>query len=72
MISRRRCRRRRQGAPFGAVYHRALAQSLEREGDRRGYVGGVSNITYIDGADTLIASIRARQRAARRSHDPHQ
>ena len=45
-----------QGAPFVPVYHRALAQSLEREGPLVGVnIGGVSNITYIDGADTLIA-----------------
>ncbi len=60
-----------QGAPFVPVYHRALAQSLEREGpmvvvniggvsnityiDGVVNIGGVSNITYIDGADTLIA-----------------
>jgi anhydro-N-acetylmuramic acid kinase len=38
------------------VYHRALAQSLEREGPIVVVnIGGVSNITYIDGADTLIA-----------------
>ena len=38
------------------VYHRALAQSLEREGPIAVVnIGGVSNITYIDGADTLIA-----------------
>ena len=45
-----------QGAPFVPVYHRALAQSLEREGPLVVVnIGGVSNITYIDGADTLIA-----------------
>jgi anhydro-N-acetylmuramic acid kinase len=45
-----------QGAPLVPVYHRALAQSLEREGPRVVVnIGGVSNITYIDGADTLIA-----------------
>jgi anhydro-N-acetylmuramic acid kinase len=45
-----------QGAPFVPVYHRALAQSLEREGPVVVLnIGGVSNITYIDGADTLIA-----------------
>jgi anhydro-N-acetylmuramic acid kinase len=38
------------------VYHRALAQSLEREGPLAVVnIGGVSNITYIDGVDTLIA-----------------
>ena len=45
-----------QGAPFVPVYHRALAQSLQREGPMVVVnVGGVSNVTYIDGADTLIA-----------------
>jgi anhydro-N-acetylmuramic acid kinase len=45
-----------QGAPFVPVYHRALAQSLEREGPILVVnIGGVSNITYIDGTDTLIA-----------------
>ncbi|MGN6308442.1 MAG: anhydro-N-acetylmuramic acid kinase [Xanthobacteraceae bacterium] len=45
-----------QGAPLVPVYHRALAQSLEREGPVvLVNIGGVSNITYIDGMDTLIA-----------------
>ena len=45
-----------QGAPFVPVYHRALAQSLQREGPIAVVnIGGVSNITYIDGNDTLIA-----------------
>jgi anhydro-N-acetylmuramic acid kinase len=45
-----------QGAPFVPVYHRALAQSLAREGPIVVVnIGGVSNITYIDGTDTLIA-----------------
>jgi anhydro-N-acetylmuramic acid kinase len=45
-----------QGAPFVPVYHRALAQSLDREGPMVVVnIGGVANITYIDGADTLIA-----------------
>jgi anhydro-N-acetylmuramic acid kinase len=44
-----------QGAPFVPVYHRALAQSLERAGPMVVLnIGGVSNITYIDG-DVLIA-----------------
>src|SRR6201994_4032180 len=44
-----------QGAPLVPVYHRALAQSLGREGPIVVVnIGGVSNITYIDG-DTLIA-----------------
>jgi len=44
-----------QGAPFVPVYHRALAQSLEREGPIVVVnIGGVANITYIDG-DALIA-----------------
>jgi anhydro-N-acetylmuramic acid kinase len=45
-----------QGAPFVPVYHRALAQSLGREGPIVVVnIGGVSNITYIDGDDVLIA-----------------
>ena len=45
-----------QGAPLVPVYHRALAQSLNREGATVvANIGGVSNITYIDGTDTLIA-----------------
>src|SRR6201995_5821308 len=45
-----------QGAPFVPVYHRALTQSLEREGPIVVVnIGGVANITYIDGTDTLIA-----------------
>src|SRR6202163_1629550 len=45
-----------QGAPLVPVYHRALAQSLGREGPIVVVnIGGVSNITYVDGADTLIA-----------------
>src|ERR1700709_2285502 len=45
-----------QGAPFVPVYHRALAQSLEREGPIVGVnIGGVSTIHYIDGLDILIA-----------------
>src|SRR3954452_16585729 len=44
-----------QGAPFVPVYHRALAQSLHREGPIVvANIGGVSNITYIDGDATLI------------------
>src|SRR5262249_20891966 len=44
------------GAPFGPGYHRALAQSLERETPIVVVnIGGGSNITYIDGDDTLIA-----------------
>ena len=45
-----------QGAPFVPVYHRALAQSLDRDGPMVVVnIGGVSNITYIDGPDVLIA-----------------
>src|ERR1700755_1496509 len=45
-----------QGAPFVPVYHRALAQSLERDGPIVVVnIGGVSNITYIDGSEVLIA-----------------
>ncbi|MGJ4932237.1 anhydro-N-acetylmuramic acid kinase [Bradyrhizobium sp. HKCCYLS2038] len=45
-----------QGAPLVPVYHRALAQSLSRQGPIAVVnIGGVSNITYIDGDDVLIA-----------------
>jgi len=45
-----------QGAPFVPVYHRALAGMLGREGPVVVVnIGGVSNITYIDGEDALIA-----------------
>ncbi|NVN86120.1 MAG: anhydro-N-acetylmuramic acid kinase [Rhodopseudomonas sp.] len=45
-----------QGAPLVPVYHRALAQSLDRDGPIVVVnIGGVSNITYIDGTDSLIA-----------------
>jgi anhydro-N-acetylmuramic acid kinase len=45
-----------QGAPFVPVYHRALAGTLDREGPVVVVnIGGVSNITYIDGDETLIA-----------------
>jgi anhydro-N-acetylmuramic acid kinase len=44
-----------QGAPLVPVYHRALARSLTKDGPVVVLnIGGVSNITYIDG-DTLIA-----------------
>jgi anhydro-N-acetylmuramic acid kinase len=45
-----------QGAPLVPVYHRALTQSLSRQGPFAVLnIGGVSNITYIDGDDLLIA-----------------
>ncbi|ABD88392.1 protein of unknown function UPF0075 [Rhodopseudomonas palustris BisB18] len=45
-----------QGAPLVPVYHRALAQSLDRSGPLAVVnIGGVSNISYIDGHETLIA-----------------
>src|SRR3984893_13612466 len=45
-----------QRATFVPICHRALAQSLERDGPIVVVnIGGVANITYIDGADTLIA-----------------
>lgn len=44
-----------QGAPLVPVYHRALARQLDRQGPIVVLnIGGVANITYIDG-DTLIA-----------------
>jgi len=45
-----------QGAPLVPVYHRALARGLDRAGPIVVVnIGGVSNITYIDGDDVLIA-----------------
>ena len=45
-----------QGAPLVPVYHRALTQSLSRQGPIAVVnIGGVSNITYIEGDDVLIA-----------------
>lgn len=45
-----------QGAPFVPVYHRALTGGLDCAGPIVVVnIGGVSNITYIDGEDTLIA-----------------
>ncbi len=45
-----------QGAPLVPVYHRALASELGRGGPIVVVnIGGVSNITYIDGFDALIA-----------------
>jgi anhydro-N-acetylmuramic acid kinase len=45
-----------QGAPLVPVYHRALAQGSRRAGPMAVVnIGGVSNITYIDGDDALIA-----------------
>lgn len=45
-----------QGAPLVPVYHRALARGLDRAGPLIVVnIGGVSNITYIDGDDVLIA-----------------
>lgn len=45
-----------QGAPLVPVYHRALVRGLDRRGPLIVVnIGGVSNITYIDGDDVLIA-----------------
>lgn len=45
-----------QGAPFVPVYHRALVRTLDRDGPVAVVnIGGVSNITYIDGDAALIA-----------------
>jgi anhydro-N-acetylmuramic acid kinase len=45
-----------QGAPLVPVYHRALVRELNRKGPIVVVnIGGVSNITYIDGDDVLIA-----------------
>ncbi len=45
-----------QGAPLAAIYHQALLRSLGTHGDTAVLnLGGVANVTYWDGADTLIA-----------------
>ncbi len=45
-----------QGAPLVPVYHRALVQSHSWNGPVAVVnIGGVANVTYIDGADVLIA-----------------
>ena len=62
-----------QGAPFVPVFHRAPAQSLEREGPLVVVnIGMFPTSLYIDGADTLIACDNRPfgQRAAGRFHVP--
>jgi anhydro-N-acetylmuramic acid kinase len=45
-----------QGAPLSAAYHAALLRSLGPDGDTAVLnLGGVANITWWDGADSLIA-----------------
>ncbi|RYE88248.1 MAG: anhydro-N-acetylmuramic acid kinase [Hyphomicrobiales bacterium] len=45
-----------QGAPLAAIYHQALLRGLGTSGDTAVLnLGGVANVTYWDGADTLIA-----------------
>lgn len=45
-----------QGAPLAAAYHQALLRKLDARGDVAVLnLGGVANITWWDGADTLIA-----------------
>ena len=45
-----------QGAPLAAIYHQALLRRLGAKGDVAVLnLGGVANITWWDGADTLIA-----------------
>jgi anhydro-N-acetylmuramic acid kinase len=45
-----------QGAPLAAVYHRALLRGLDTHGETAVLnLGGVANVTYWDGGDTLIA-----------------
>ncbi|MEZ5765257.1 MAG: anhydro-N-acetylmuramic acid kinase [Xanthobacteraceae bacterium] len=47
-----------QGAPLVPVYHRALAQRIERPGPVCVVnIGGVSNITYIDGNDLIACDV---------------
>jgi anhydro-N-acetylmuramic acid kinase len=45
-----------QGAPLAAIYHQALLRQIGAKGDVAVLnLGGVANITWWDGADTLIA-----------------
>ncbi len=45
-----------QGAQLAAVYHRALLRGLDTHGETAVLnLGGVANVTYWDGGDTLIA-----------------
>ena len=45
-----------QGAPLAAIYHQALLRGLGTHGDAAVLnLGGVANVTYWDGAETLIA-----------------
>jgi anhydro-N-acetylmuramic acid kinase len=45
-----------QGAPLSAIYHQALLRRLGATGDTAVLnLGGVANVTWWDGADTLIA-----------------
>ncbi len=45
-----------QGAPLSAIYHQALLRGLGASGETAVLnLGGVANITWWDGADTLIA-----------------
>jgi anhydro-N-acetylmuramic acid kinase len=45
-----------QGAPLAAIYHQALLRSIGAHGDVAVLnLGGVANVTWWDGADTLIA-----------------
>lgn len=45
-----------QGAPLAAIYHQALLRGLGTGGDTAVLnLGGVGNVTFWDGADTLVA-----------------
>ena len=46
-----------QGAPLAALYHRALLRRIDATDGKTAVLnlGGVANVTYWDGADTLIA-----------------
>jgi anhydro-N-acetylmuramic acid kinase len=45
-----------QGAPLAAIYHQALLRGLGTHGEVAVLnLGGVANVTYWDGGDTLIA-----------------
>ena len=62
-----------QGAPFVPVYHRALAQSLERDGPSSWSISAASPTSPISMAPTPCGlRYRARQCADRRFHVPHQ
>ena len=55
-----------EGAPLAPVFHRALVRRLGREPPVAVLnLGGVANVTFIDGDDIDCLRYRAGQRAAR-------